>query len=52
MGQDVSLQLVWPVKLLTAACVRREGAFVLLERLVDQHVSLQFVLAVECRLAY
>ena len=30
----------------------REGAFVFLEWLMDQHVSLQFVLAVECRLAH
>lgn len=52
VGQDVSLQLVWPVKLLTAACVCRKGAFVLLEGLMDQHVSLQFVLAVECRLTH
>lgn len=30
----------------------REGAFVFLKWLVDQHVSFQFVLAVECRLAH
>lgn len=48
MGEDMSLQLVRPVELLAAACVCREGAFVFLEWLMDQHVSLQFVLAVEC----
>lgn len=50
--EDMSLQLVWPIELLTAARVCREGAFVFLEWLMDQHVSLQFVLAVECRLAH
>lgn len=30
----------------------REGAFVLLEGLVDQHMSLQLVFAVECRLTH
>lgn len=52
VGEDMSLQLVWPVELLTAACVCREGAFVLLEWLMNQHVSLQFVLAVECGLTH
>lgn len=52
VGEDMSLQLIWPVELLTAACVCREGAFVFLERLMDQHVSLQFVFAVECRLTH
>lgn len=52
VGEDVGFQLVLPVELLTAACVHREGAFVLLEGLVDQHVSLQLVFAVECRLTH
>lgn len=47
VGEDMSLQLIWPVELFTAACVCREGAFVFLEWLMDQHVSLQFVLTVE-----
>lgn len=52
MGKDMSLQLIRPVELLTATCVCREGAFVFLEWLMDQHVSLQFVLAVECGLTH
>lgn len=52
VGENMSLQLIRPVELLTAACVRREGTFVFLEWLMDQHVSLQFVLAIECGLTH
>lgn len=52
VGEDMSFQLIRPVELLTAAGVCREGAFVFLEWLMDQHVSLQFVFAVECRLTH
>lgn len=50
---DVFLSLHW-VNLhpLHASLYSREGAFVFLEWLMDQHVSLQFVLAVECGLTH
>lgn len=52
VGEDMGFQLVLPVELLAAARVHREGAFVFLEGLVDQHVSLQLVFAVEGRLTH
>lgn len=50
MRENMSFEFVRSVELFGAAHMSPEGTLVLLEGFVDQHVSLYFVLPVECGL--